>query len=315
MIRRALIVLAPLAAGAVAAAILTGTAPSVQLYAEGSPGALALVTGGAGTVIAALIVWVASRTEVHRELVTAESADEEARSDRRRFLMRLDHELKNPLTAIRAGIANVSALADPTDQGIAEALASVDAQAVRLSRLTSDLRKIAEIETQNMTVSPVEIADLLEDVKSAVEQSTGRSITLIIHQAPVPLGAVTGDEDLLFLAVHNLLANAAKFCGPAGAVEVRAFRDPPWVVIEVADAGPGIPMDELTLIWEELGRGRAARGLTGSGLGLAMVRTIVGRHGGNVEVWSEEGRGTMFTLRLHPAASIRTQQLGVTGHL
>jgi two-component system OmpR family sensor kinase len=126
---------------------------------------------------------------------------------------------------------------------------------------------------------------------------------------------VAGDEDLLFLAVHNLLANAAKFCGSAGAVEVRAFRDPPWVVIEVADAGPGIPMDELNLIWEELGRGRAARGLPGSGLGLAMVRTIVGRHGGNVEVWSEEGRGTMFTLRLHPAASTRTQQLDVTGRL
>lgn len=297
------------------ALILTAAEPSSQLYAEGSPGALSLVAGGAGTVLAGLLLWVSARARAHRATVTIESADEEARSDRRRFLMRLDHELKNPLTAIRAGIANVSALADPTDAGIAEALASIDAQAVRLSRLTSDLRKIAEIETQNMAVASVEVADLLEEVKSAVEQSTGRSITLIVHQAPARLGAVAGDEDLLFLAVHNLVANAAKFCGPSGAVEVRAFRDPPWVVIEVADAGPGIPADELNLIWEELGRGRAARGTPGSGLGLAMVRTIVGRHGGNVEVWSEEGRGTMFTLRLHPAASTRTQQLGVTGLL
>jgi two-component system, OmpR family, sensor kinase len=69
-------------------------------------------------------------------------------------------------------------------------------------------------------------------------------------------------------------------------------------VIQVADTGPGIPEDELNTIWEELARGYSARGVAGSGLGLALVRIIIERHKGKVSLQSRAGHGTVFTIRL-----------------
>jgi two-component system OmpR family sensor kinase len=103
---------------------------------------------------------------------------------------------------------------------------------------------------------------------------------------------------LLFLTVHNLVDNALKFTAPGDTVEVRAFEDDTTVVVEVADTGPGIPEEELPHVWEELYRGHGARGVQGSGLGLALVQAIVERHGGQIGLRSRVGQGTVFTLRL-----------------
>ena len=70
------------------------------------------------------------------------------------------------------------------------------------------------------------------------------------------------------------------------------------MVIEVADTGPGIPADELDEVWEELARGRAARGIPGTGLGFPLVRTVVARHGGSERIRSRVGQGTVVSLRL-----------------
>jgi two-component system OmpR family sensor kinase len=107
-----------------------------------------------------------------------------------------------------------------------------------------------------------------------------------------------GDWDLLFLATYNLLDNAYKFTRPGDTVEVRAIEEADSVVIEVADTGPGIPEEELPRVWDELYRGQGARGIPGSGLGLALTRAIVDRHGGGVALRSRAGQGTVVTLRL-----------------
>jgi two-component system OmpR family sensor kinase len=119
-----------------------------------------------------------------------------------------------------------------------------------------------------------------------------------VPQAPWPLPQVPGDNDLLLLALHNLLDNALKFSRKGDTIEVRAFEDGQSVVVEVADTGPGVPAGELPHVWEELYRGVGARGVPGSGLGLALVRAIVERHGGQVSVRSREGQGTVFGVRL-----------------
>jgi len=300
------------ALGALAAVSLALWGPSVDIYADGSPADVALLSGVVGSLWALAIIYAVRRTRAGVTRKGVQASADAVRADRRLFLTRLDHELKNPLTALRAALANVAALVEGSGPDVERALASVDAQALRLSRLTADLRKIAEVESQALTVATVEVPQLLEEVKAAVETTSGRPIRLMVHQAPVPVSAVSGDEDLIFLAVHNLVSNAAKFCAATDTIEVRAFDDPPWVVIEVADDGPGIPADELGLVWEELGRSRNARGVPGSGLGLALVRTIVARHGGRAELHSSEGKGTLFALRLHPAASTQTQRLEIT---
>lgn len=219
--------------------------------------------------------------------------------DRRRFLRRLDHELKNPLTAILAGLANLSA-AEPPGQP-SDALNSVRAQVDRLRRLVAELRKLSELETRPLDLGPVDMNSLLEDAFMLSEDREGvaeRQLTLSIPRAPWPLPTISGDRDLLVLAVHNLLDNAIKFSAPGDRIEMRAFEDGANVVVEVADTGPGIPQDEIGHVWDELYRGEGARGVPGSGLGLALVRAIVARHNGSITLRSRPGEGTVFTLRL-----------------
>lgn len=270
------------------------TLPNPRLYFLLDLGVLAFLLGvmlsalsGAGL---ALWDWM-ERERLQHALRSAE--------DRRRFLRRLDHELKNPLTAILVGLANLSAGQEsPTDPATLE---SVRAQVERLRRLVADLRKLSDLETRVLERTPIEVDSLLEEVYALAQKEedlNGRQLNLSVPQAPWPLPTVAGDRDLLFLAVHNLVDNALKFTGPGDTMEIRAFEDGPEVIIEVADTGPGIPTGEADHVWDELYRGEGARGTQGSGLGLALVRAIVNRHGGQVDLRSRPGQGTVFALRL-----------------
>jgi two-component system OmpR family sensor kinase len=109
---------------------------------------------------------------------------------------------------------------------------------------------------------------------------------------------VLGDNDLLYLAVRNVLNNALKYTRPGDSIQVRAFEDSDWVIVEIAETGPGIPEDEQQHVWEELFRGKMARAVPGSGLGLTMVKTIIERHGGQAVLRSRLNQGTVVTLRL-----------------
>ena len=222
-------------------------------------GALALSSAGARRCRAALAQLQQEQAEAHR-----------------RFIRRLDHELKNPLTAIRAGLAN---LGDQDDSSI---IPSVRAQVGRLAHLSTDLRKLADLETQPLEQEPVEVGALLTElVESAQErpEAAGRRLQLTLPRAPWPLPSVVGDRDLLFLAIYNLLDNACKFTRRGDTVEIRAFEDGTTVAVEVADTGPGVPEEDLPHLGEELYRGGAPRTVEGSGLGLALVHAIVARHG------------------------------------
>lgn len=292
--------LLPLGLGLTSAGIIVATPlPNPVFFVRIDLAVLALLAGGllTGLGLAGLLLWnrASHRHQHHLQQLQAKAA-----ADHRRFLQRLDHELKNPLTAIRAGLANLA----NTDASAGEAQASVEAQTLRLSRLTADLRKLAELETVPLERTEVNLAELLpEALELAQEQpnATDRRITLTLPQAPWPLPSISGDWDLLFLTVYNLLSNALKFTCAGDTIELRAFEDGTIVVIEVADTGPGIPEDELPHVWEELYRGKEARGVEGSGLGLALVRAIVERHGGQVSLRSRSGQGTVVALRL-PAA-------------
>ncbi len=264
------------------------------VYLRADPGILFLLFGGLLSLLAFLVFsLLAWRERVHLR------ASNTAAEERRRFLGRLDHELKNPLTAIRAGLANLAG----SSPGAAynETLASLEAQTLRMSRLSSDLRKLAEIEVRPVERLSVDIAALLQEAFQVAQEQPGaaeRTLNLSLPRAPWPLPAIQGDADLLFTAVHNLLENAIKFSRPGDTLELRAFEDGQGIVIEVADTGPGIPEEEQPHVWEELYRGNAGRGIPGSGLGLALVRVIVDRHAGSIGLRSRVEHGTVFTLRL-----------------
>jgi len=228
----------------------------------------------------------------------------EAAQERRRFLSRLDHELKNPLTAILAAMANLRSAT--TDEERERSTQSIETQMSRMRTLVGDLRKLADLETRAIELEPVETTRLLQENFKMIQErpeAQQRAWNVSIPQAPWPLPSVMADRDLLFLAVHNVIDNAIKFTHPGDTIELRAYEDGATVVIEVADTGPGIPEEELSEVWNELYRGQSARGIPGSGLGLALVRAIVNRHNGNVTVRSRSGQGTVFSLQI-PTADV-----------
>jgi two-component system OmpR family sensor kinase len=301
-------VLVPLAAGAALSAALQATEPAARFYAMVSPSLLAGLAGLLATVVLAAVFLMRRRAATAEAMATdaaARRAAAEATRDRLRFLMRLDHELKNPLTAMRAGLANIYQGGPGYASGTSAALVSVSAQADRITRLVSDLRKLADLETQEIEAAPVDLPGLLHEAAEAAGEIPGarrRILRLSVPRAPWPLPLIEGDRDLLFIAIQNLVSNAVKFSAPGDTVEIRASEDDDGLLLEVADTGAGIPADEIGQVWQELARGRAARSLPGTGIGLALVRVIVTRHGGKVAIRSREGQGTVVSIRLplHP---------------
>jgi two-component system, OmpR family, sensor kinase len=218
----------------------------------------------------------------------------------RQFLRRLDHELKNPLTGLQAALTNLREAQNPADTQAAVENASQ--AATRLGRILRDLRKLAELDAQMLEHRLVDVGELVGEMVSAAGSLPvyrERSLNLMISKVPT-LPQVTGDRDMLGLAVYNLLDNALKYSSPADAVEVRVREDGRSLFIEVADGGAGIPAQEQGRIFEDLYRGENARETEGSGLGLALARRIVQLHGGEISLRSDpaHGRGTVFIIRL-----------------
>jgi two-component system OmpR family sensor kinase len=252
------------------------------------------------TAVIMLTVWWDRRHLAQAQTMYADHV-EDTEQKRRHFLRRLDHEIKNPLTGLRAALVNLQEAQAADERRHAQQNAGRAVE--RLTRLLTDLRKLADLDERPIERYPVDVPDLLEDVVEAaraIPAYEGRNISLLIPKVPSPFPTITGDRDLLVLAVYNLVENALKFTAGNDSVEVRALEDGRAVVIEVADSGAGIPAAEVSKIFDELYRGSNARSTEGSGLGLALVHRIATLHGGGVGVRSsqQEPRGTVFTLRL-----------------
>lgn len=271
-------------------------------------GVIAIVAGAA----VALVVVIALLRRRQRRAITQATAKaaESAATARARLLIRLDHELKNPLTALQTAAASTQQLIadDPpsgTDSGasstaVAQAVTTIGNSSRRIARLLADLRKLADVETREIERRPVDITALLELVVDDARTATGaqdRAFSVSVPRAPWPIPQVNGDEDLLHTALLNLITNAVKYSAPGDTVEVRATEEGgAWVAIDVADTGRGISAEEQEVVWDELSRGSDVRAVPGSGMGLALVRAIVQRHGGSVELRSRPDEGTSVRL-------------------
>lgn len=285
--------LLPLILGAVAAVIFAVTMPGARWYATAAP-SLVVVVAGAVLSAGMLVIQLIQRRNA-AQIQALERTRQSAAKLRHRFLHRLDHELKNPLTALLTALSS-DGDADPRNLQVAKA------QADRIRRLLLDLRRVADVETVDLDLQPVDLAPLLgEAVAWAVSDlRTTRIPRIDVPRAPWPLPRVYADADLLLVAVYNVVTNALKFSGPDDVVEVRAREstDPAGVLLEIADTGPGIADAEQQFVWEELARGSAGATAPGSGIGLALVRVVVARHGGVVELRSRPGSGTSVSIAL-----------------
>ena len=268
-------------------------------------GMVAFVTGMVISLfvgVAYLSAWVKERNTRR----TIERFTLESEQGRQRFIRRLDHEIKNPLTGLRAALVNLQETRDSAERS--KAAENANRAVERLTRLLNDLRKLSDLEERSIERTPVDIPELLDDVVDAARRIPayqGRNVNLFVTRVPAPLPLVRGDRDLLGLAMYNLVENALKYTSESDSVEVRALEDGKAVVVEVADSGGGIASEDLSKIFEELYRGSNARTTEGSGLGLALVNRIISLHGGQIDVRSRQNgpRGTVFTVRLPEAKS------------
>ncbi|GAB4520564.1 MAG: hypothetical protein OHK0046_31000 [Anaerolineae bacterium] len=224
-----------------------------------------------------------------------DQAWEEFSRERLRFLQRLDHELKNPLTAMQIALANLDATPDPEKRR--EIRAGMRGQILRVSHLISDLRKLATLERGTLERVSVDVGEMLNEVAMGFQdRADDYHFKLEFDAAELP--PLTGDRDMLQLAVYNLLDNAIKFTQRGGFITLRAFVEDAHMVIQVEDTGRGIPPEDVPHVWEDLYRSNDVHGIPGSGIGLAMVRGIIERHTGDATITSQRGQGTTVTMRL-----------------
>lgn len=226
-----------------------------------------------------------------------EAAQAEFTLEKLRFLQRLDHELKNPLTAMQIALANLDEATDPGKRE--EIRASMHSQLLRMSYLIGDLRKLATLGRGEIESIPVNTSDLLmETLESFLDNPdvAQRQFNTDLDSQSLP--TLTGDRDLLQLAIYNLLDNARKFTAPGETIQLRAFTDNDHFIVQVIDTGCGIQESDLPHIWEDLYRSKDVQGIPGSGVGLAMVKGIVEQHGGTVYADSTFGTGTTITLQI-----------------
>ncbi len=222
---------------------------------------------------------------------------------RRDFVANASHELKTPAASIRAAAETIRHAAAEDPAAIQRFAEQLDREAVRLSRIVSDLLDLSRLETGSDLAELVALDGLVREEAARFEElAADAAVTLSVRAEPAP--EVRGSARDLSLLVRNLLDNAIRYTKPGGRVDVGLRPANGAVALIVEDTGLGIPSRDLPRIFERFYRVDRARSREtgGTGLGLSIVKHVVENHGGTVTVSSELGRGTTFEVRL-PAAT------------
>jgi two-component system, OmpR family, phosphate regulon sensor histidine kinase PhoR len=239
--------------------------------------------------------------------LTASKRSEQMRAD---FVANASHELRTPLATLLGFIETLRGPARDDRQARDRFLAIMHEQASRMARLIDDLLSLSRIE-MNEHVLPTGRANLhhvLGSVAATLELRAKTRDMPIVLTLPEGLPEVVGEADELAQVFQNLFDNAIKYGREGSAIEVtaridRRGSDPPFVAVRVRDHGEGIRREHLPRLTERFYRVDTARSraMGGTGLGLAIVKHIVNRHRGRLDIASELGDGSVFTVSLRLA--------------
>jgi two-component system OmpR family sensor kinase len=226
----------------------------------------------------------------------------------RQFLADASHELRTPLTSIRGYAELFRRGADREPADLARAMAAIESEAERMSRLVEDLLLLARLdEARPLDRKPVDLRRLIDDAVDAARiVDNARSYGFELGSSAL---VVDGDERRLRQVLDNLLANVRRHTPAGTAVYVTGKRSGDEILLLVEDNGPGIPYELRDRIFDRFVRpdsGRV-RDSGGAGLGLAIVRSIVTAHSGAVEARIVVPHGLAFELRLPARLSANSQ--------
>jgi signal transduction histidine kinase len=241
------------------------------------------------------------------ERMRAEVALKDADRRKDEFLAILAHELRNPLAPIRNAVEIMSRIAVDNPQ-VQWSRDVIDRQSTHLTRLVDDLLDISRITRGviKLAKEPVSIGTVVARAVETLQPVIAEhKHTLTIDGVDDAL-VVVGDTTRLTQVLGNLLNNAAKYTNPGGEIALRVRREDDWVELSVTDNGIGIPQESVSKLFHLFSRlkGTDDRTPGGLGIGLALVRTLVEMHEGDVSVVSEgENRGSEFRVRLPLAKS------------
>ncbi len=217
------------------------------------------------------------------------------------FVSSVSHELRTPLTSIKAYTATILRDQNMPEQVRHEFLTIINEESDILKNLIESLLEISRIESGAVKFArePVDISAVIGQVLSGLQPVVKKKNIQLKADIGDELGKLQGDEGEIQSMVMNLVNNAIKFTLEKGQVSVSAQREGQELVICVSDNGIGIPKEALPKIFDRFYRVLpSGKGVPGTGLGLAIVKEIVNMHGGRIEVESQIGQGSTFTVFL-----------------
>jgi two-component system phosphate regulon sensor histidine kinase PhoR len=217
------------------------------------------------------------------------------------FVSSVSHDLKSPLTSIKMFAELLRTDPKISPDAAKEYLGIIEGESERLTRLINNVLDFSKIERgiKEYHFGGVDLNDAVTHVLTLMRYQCAMAhcrVETALADEPM---AIRADGDAVIEALINLLANALKYSGDRKCISVRTFvRDEGLLAVSVEDKGFGIPSEDRQRIFEPFFRVKEGQrhGAGGIGLGLAIVKHIVDAHGGNIEVVSEVGKGTTFTL-------------------
>ncbi|MFP4394804.1 MAG: GAF domain-containing protein [Anaerolineales bacterium] len=252
--------------------------------------------------------------EEQRAQILSQALEQQRELDRLKdeFIQNVSHELRTPL-AIARGYAELLEMGDLGElQPMQEKPVEIISRRLQmLSALIDDINAILETETQPPPLKPLNLAALVRDMLPDYQASANRAELSLHANIAGDVPHIAGDPTSIRRTVDNLIGNALKFTPAGGQITLRLKTEPQTVILEVEDTGIGIPQNQLHLIFKRFYQvdGSSNRRYGGTGLGLALVKSIVEIHGGAIDVQSEVDVGTTFTVRLptidSPACPLR----------
>ena len=221
-------------------------------------------------------------------------------SIRRDFVANISHELKTPIGALSIlSEAVLGASNDP--EAVTRFATRMQAEATRLTDLVQEIINLSRLQDDD-PLKRAQHFEVSESIKEAIDQSrlNAESRRVEISFKSNDQFLINGDRDQVTMAIHNLVENAINYSPDSTRVAIALKDNKGICEISISDQGIGIPEKDLERIFERFYRVDAARSRMtgGTGLGLSIVKHVVTNHGGEVSVWSVEGAGSTFTIRL-----------------